>query len=181
MAASPLDDDPLLSALLRATPPHGTARPGASDPLLAALLGDPLAAPEAPTLAVPAPILQIAPLLAQGQREADYALALHNRGDRSITVLLRADDPLGLLGYEFGQERIALEPGQSAHVPLTVEAPRRLIGPPARVAFAVFAQPEGGEPVAAEATLLHQSMLPPWLLLLLGALIVGVVLVLLTR
>jgi hypothetical protein len=142
-----------------------------ADPLLEALLRTTLP-PRLPQIA-----LEIAPRVARGQREADYALALHNRGDGAVTLLLRADDPQRLLGYEFGRERIELAPGQTAHLPLTVEAPRRLLGPAVSVPFAVFAQPEGGEPVAAQAGFLHQSMLPTWVLV---ALLVAAMLVLLT-
>jgi hypothetical protein len=110
------------------------------DLLLASLLG------RAPAAGAPSLSIEIAPPAAAGYAEADYAIALRNDGAAPVALLLSADDRGRLLSYELGVERLALAPGQTAHVPLTVEAPRRLLGPDVPIAFTVYAEPFGPVP-----------------------------------
>lgn len=120
--------------------------------------------------------LTIAPRWAEGTTEADYALTLRNEGNADATFLLSADDREQFLGYELGQEQIALRPGQSARIPLTVEGPRKLLGAPDEFPFAVYAEPDSGETVAAEATFVRRALMPAWLPLLAGLLLLGLLL-----
>jgi hypothetical protein len=140
------------------------------DLLLASLLGR---APAPPAGGAPGLRMRIAPASSTGYAEADYAIALRNDGPAPVALLLSADDRGRLLSYELGAERLSLAPGQTAHVPLTVEAPRRLLGPDEPIAFAVYAEPEGAPALAAEARFVRRALLPGRAALLLVALLLA--------
>lgn len=116
--------------------------------------------------------LALSPISAEARAEADYTLTVRNDGNAPARFALSADDPERLLLFELGQEELQLAPGQTTRVPLTVEAPRRLIGGPERIRFTAYAEPERGEPASAGATFVRLPLLPTWLplLLLLGLL-----------
>ncbi len=138
------------------------------DLLLASLLGR---APDGPSPAAPRLSIQIAPASSAGYVEADYAIALRNEGPSPATLLLSADDRGRLLNYELGAERLLLSPGQTAHIPLTIEAPRRLIGADTPITFTVYVEPEAGAPIAAEARFVHRALITGRAALLLATLL----------
>jgi len=109
-----------------------------------------------------APSIAITPERASGRLEGEYSLTLRNDGNTAATLLLSAEDPGHLLAYEFGQERVRLDPGQSARVPLTVLAPRRLFGGPETLRFSVFAESDEARPVEARAAFTRVALLPLW-------------------
>lgn len=128
---------------------------------------------------LPAATLTIAPDRTAGRTEGDYRLILRNTGNVAASFLLSAEDPQRLLAYELGQETVQLAPGQTARVPLTVVAPRRLFGSPEGFRFNVFAEGEGAEPVEAQGEFVQTPWLPAWVPLaitiaaLLGVLLIG--------
>lgn len=109
-----------------------------------------------------APSIAITPERASGRIEGEYSLTLRNDGNTEATFVLSADDPRRLLAYEFGQESVRLAPGQSARVPLTVLAPRRLFGGAEPLRFSVFAECEEASPVEARAEFTRVALLPLW-------------------
>lgn len=123
--------------------------------------------------------LNIAPDQTAGRTEGDYQLTLRNEGNVAASFLLSAEDAQRLLAYELGQETVQLAPGQAAHIPLTVVAPRRLFGSPEGFRFSVFAESVGAEAVAAQAEFVQTPWIPAWVPLaiaiaaLLGILLLG--------
>ncbi|MCS6883473.1 MAG: protein kinase [Oscillochloridaceae bacterium] len=109
-----------------------------------------------------APHIVITPERASGRMEGEYSLTIRNDGNTEATFALSADDPRRLLAYEFVQESVRLAPGQSARVPLTVLAPRRLFGGPETLRFSVFAESEEASPVEARAEFTRVPLLPLW-------------------
>ncbi|MGQ9925731.1 MAG: protein kinase domain-containing protein [Chloroflexaceae bacterium] len=109
-----------------------------------------------------APSIAIIPEQASGRLEGEYNLTLRNDGNTAATFLLSAEDPAHLLAYEFGQEHVRLDPGQSARVPLTVLAPRRLFGGPETLRFSVFAESDEARLVEARAAFTRVALLPLW-------------------
>jgi hypothetical protein len=140
-----MDDDLLLAALLRPLPPAATGKPLAT--------------------------LQIAPASAEGLVEAAYAIALRNGGASAASFMLSADDRARRLNYELGTERATIPPGQTAHIPLVIEAPRKLVGAAEAIRFTVYAEPETGPALTAEATFLHRPALSARAAVLVGAMI----------
>lgn len=120
--------------------------------------------------------LTITPASAEGATDADYTLTLRNEGNADAAFLLSADDREQLLGYELGQEQLELRPGQSARIPLIVEGPRKLFGRPDEFPFAVYAEPDNGETVTAEAVFVRRPLMPTWLPVLAAALLLGLLL-----
>lgn len=123
--------------------------------------------------------LSIAPDRAAGRVDGDYRLTLRNEGNVAASFLLSAEDVQRLLAYELGQETVQLVPGQTARIPLTVVAPRRLFGSPEGFRFSVFAESAGAEPLEAQAEFVQTPWLPARVPLaiaiaaLLGVLLIG--------
>ncbi len=109
-----------------------------------------------------APSITITPARASGRAEGEYSVTLRNDGNAEAMFVLSAEDPRLLLAYEFGQEHVRLAPGQSARIPLTVLAPRRLFGSPEATPFSVFAEAEDVAPVEARAEFVRRALMPLW-------------------
>ncbi len=109
-----------------------------------------------------APSMTISPERTSGRMEGEYRLTIRNDGNTEATFVLSADDSRRLLAYEFGQESVRLAPGQSARVPLTVLAPRRLFGGAESLRFSVFAESDEASPVEARAEFTRVALLPLW-------------------
>ena len=109
-----------------------------------------------------APSITITPARASGRAEGEYSVTLRNDGNAEAMFVLSAEDPRLLLAYEFGQEHVRLAPGQSARIPLTVLAPRRLFGSPEPLPFSVFAEAEDVAPVEARAEFVRTALMPLW-------------------
>lgn len=106
--------------------------------------------------------VSITPDRVEGSAEGEYVVTLRNEGNSTATFELSADDRRLLLTYEFGQEQVRLAPGQSARVPLTVVAPRKLLGRVEPLRFSVFAEAEGAVPAQAQAEFVRRPLLPSW-------------------
>jgi serine/threonine protein kinase len=116
----------------------------------------------------------ISPQYAEGRTEAEYTITLRNEGNAAATFLLSADDRGRILGYELGEEELTLGPGQAARIPLIVEVAAKTFGEPDEIPFAVFAEPDSGEAVVAEATFSRRTLMPAWVPALAGFLLVVV-------
>jgi hypothetical protein len=115
--------------------------------------------------------MRIAPPRAETQAAADYQVLMRNQGNAAASYFLSFEDEDEMLGYALERDEITLEAGESARVGLRVEAAGRLFGGPEERSFTVRADDGQREAAVAEAQIVHQATLPPWVpLAALGAL-----------
>jgi len=127
--------------------------------------------------------MDINPKRASGRADVDYRLRLTNEGNTPDSYQFTAQDDEQGLEYRFARQSIALRPGQSAEIALTVEPKKtKTFGSSQTANFRVTALgAKGGETTTTAAQLVHAALIPIWLLPIAGllamALCVAVVLV----
>ncbi len=110
--------------------------------------------------------LTLSPQNASGRNVADYHVLLRNQGNAPAYYRLVAEDAARALHYEFGQEQILLEPGQTADIALIVTRPQQWFGTTRTYPFTVWAE-TADEPVPSATGKFTQSPLAPiWVPLL---------------
>ena len=108
--------------------------------------------------------LTLRPTRVRARRTAHFTMQLENNGNAPVQYALAGEDPEERLVYQFGRATVAVPPGTSAPVPLTIRAPWKLSGIPEMRDFKVSARPShGGAPQMAAGQLAHVSLLPGWL------------------
>ncbi len=106
--------------------------------------------------------MRIAPPRAETQAAAEYQILVRNQGNAAASYVLSFEDEDEMLGYALERDEVTLEAGESARVGLRVEAAGRLFGGPEERSFTVRADDGQREAAAAEAQIVHQATLPPW-------------------
>jgi hypothetical protein len=118
-------------------------------------------------------VLQIAPFVetqpeltprrVAGSRSATYELTLENRGNARISASLSTFDAERQLEFEVPASIVA-DPGQMAVAQVLVRPRDRFLrGEPKSRPFRLLVHTPGTPPVALDATLDQQALLPPWL------------------
>lgn len=115
--------------------------------------------------------LTLNPTRRRAATEAVYTVSLSNDGNAPARYKLTASDDEQTLQYQFQDEAVGLEPGETKSQPLQVSGKRRWIGNVAPRTFTVRSTPEpqpaGATPqeTAKTATgqLDHSALIPPWL------------------
>jgi photosystem II stability/assembly factor-like uncharacterized protein len=106
----------------------------------------------------------IEPARAISRGAAKYTLTLRNDSNTTGQYQFTGRDDEQALRYRFGQPLVTLEPAGVANVPLTVEAPRRLVGGavPRRFTIQATEAAGGAPPQTANGELVHKGLLPVW-------------------
>jgi hypothetical protein len=116
--------------------------------------------------------IELYPVMQRGRRRGSYDVAVDNRGNAPIDVSFAGSDPEGTCRYVFAAEGLQIAPGAAAINKLRVVPVKSFwSGPPKTHQFQVIASEEGKEPELLQGTLLQESMLPPWFLKALIALL----------
>lgn len=108
--------------------------------------------------------LSLRPERVTARRTARFNMMLQNSGNAPVQYSFSGEDPEEKLQYQFSRATVAVNPGATLPVPLTVLAPWKFSGPPERMDFRVTARPShGGSPQVVAGQLSHVSLLPGWL------------------
>jgi hypothetical protein len=96
---------------------------------------------------------------------AQHTLTLRNEGNTPAGAALSAADPDGQLAFVLSPPTVAAAPGGEGSATIRVRA-RKLIflGQETPRPFAVTAQPEGGEAVTADGTMVQRPLAPKWVM-----------------
>lgn len=86
---------------------------------------------------------RIVPRRVVGRGKAAYTALLRNDGNAPAYYTLSGEDDEQKLAYRFAQDKLTLEPGTEARVPLQVEQRRRWLGKEQRQPFQVHSRPAG--------------------------------------
>jgi serine/threonine protein kinase len=111
----------------------------------------------------------LSPLRKSGRTQAAYTVTVRNEGNTPVRLHLSGSDEDQALQYRFDKAALALEPGESSAVPLTLEATRRWIGSAQTRAFTLKSESEATDssqpidsPHLVAGQFIHQALIPTW-------------------
>jgi hypothetical protein len=107
---------------------------------------------------------ELVPRTSRGRRHGRHQLAVDNRGNVAVSVLLAATDPGQLLDFDIRPGGLTVNPGNAAFANVRLR-PIRLTWrePPVTHPFSVALTPNLGPPVTLDGSYLQEPLLPRWL------------------
>lgn len=125
------------------------------------------------------PHAELVPRTSRGSRSASHDLAVDNRGNARLSAEIEATDADRQLKFDVNPPAVVVEPGMAGFAKVQVKPAKRFWrGQPKTRPFQLFVTPEGGLPITLDGTMLQESVLPPWflkaLLALVGLLILAI-------
>jgi len=107
----------------------------------------------------------LAPVTARGRRAARYRLIVSNEGNASSQLTASVSDPDQLLEFRVKPTNIVAQPGTATYVRLRTAPKRRFMkGPDRPLPFQTLLQSDDSGPVTTNGVMIHEQMLPSWLL-----------------
>lgn len=107
---------------------------------------------------------ELLPRTSQGRRRAKHEVAIDNRGNVPVRVLLSPGEDGNKLSLTSKPETVTINPGEAQFGQVTVKAPKRIWrGSPITHPFAVAVEPQDSEPVRLDGTFVQQPTFPKWL------------------
>ncbi|PZS34100.1 MAG: hypothetical protein DLM59_05285 [Pseudonocardiales bacterium] len=107
---------------------------------------------------------EIVPRTSRGRQNGRHEVAIDNRGNAAVEVLLSGADPDEALAFHFTAPSVTAAPGTASFSRFRVST-RSLLwrGTPATIPFFVTVAPRGQQPIRLDASLQQQPMIPAWL------------------
>jgi hypothetical protein len=122
------------------------------------------------------PYAELVPRTSRGSRSGSHELAVDNRGNARLSAEIEALDADQQLTFDVNPPAVVVEPGMAGFAKVKVRPAKRFWrGQPKTKPFQLFVKPEGGAPIQLDGTLLQESVLPPWFLKALLAIVVGLI------
>jgi hypothetical protein len=112
-----------------------------------------------------APSAELVPRTSHGSRSGRHDLAVDNRGNVAIAAALEGLDPDRLVRFDFDPPNLSVEPGVAGFARVLVKPIRTSWRGPARTrAFRIAVRPDAPDanPVVLDGSYLQESILPPW-------------------
>ncbi len=124
------------------------------------------------------PYAELVPRTSRGSRSGSHDVAVDNRGNARLSAELEATDADRHLRFDVKPPAVVVDPGMAAFAKIKVSPAKRFWrGQPKTRPFQLYVKPDGGVPITLDGTLLQESVLPPWFLKAIIA-IVGVLVLL---
>lgn len=106
---------------------------------------------------------ELVPRTARGRIAAKQELALDNRGNARVNASLTASDPDDVLRFNLAPPGLVAEPGTASFTRLRVRPKKRFLrGAPKSHSFRVLVQPELGEELSVDGTMVQEALIPRW-------------------
>jgi hypothetical protein len=122
------------------------------------------------------PYAELVPRTSRGSRSGTHELAVDNRGNARLSAEIEALDADQQLKFDVNPPALVVEPGMAGFAKVKVSPAKRFWrGQPKTKPFQLFVKPEGGSPIQLDGTLLQESVLPPWFLKALLAIVIGLI------
>ncbi len=104
---------------------------------------------------------ELIPAVATGKRKGKLGLAVDSKSNVPVPVTLHGRDPSDTLMINIKPRRLILQPGTTAFAKLTIIPRKRYLhGPQKQARFKVGVEPDGGETILLDATLIQHPILP---------------------
>lgn len=114
---------------------------------------------------------ELIPQVTMGKRKGKLGLAIDSRSNVEVPVALRGRDPSDTLAINIKPRNLVLQPGTTTFAKLKIVPRHRYLrGPQKQARFKVAVEPEGGDTILLDATLIQQALLPKGSFVGLGAL-----------
>jgi hypothetical protein len=111
------------------------------------------------------PFAELVPRTSRGSSSGSHDLAVDNRGNTRLSAEIEATDADRQLKFDVKPPAVVVEPGMAEFAKVRVSPVKRFWrGQPKTRPFQLFVKPEGGLPIQLDGTLLQESVLPPWFL-----------------
>ncbi len=118
------------------------------------------------------PYAELVPRTSRGSTSGSHDLAVDNRGNARLSAEIEATDADRNLKFDVKPPAVVVDPGMAGFARIKVSPVKRFWrGQPKTRPFQLFVTPEGGQPITIDGTLLQESVLPPWFMKALIALI----------
>src|SRR3954471_16969016 len=126
------------------------------------------------------PHAELVPRTSRGSSSGAHDLAVDNRGNARLNAAVEAADDDRQLKFDVNPPAVVVEPGMAGFAKVRVSPVKRFWrGQPKTRPFKLFVTPEGGLPITLDGTMLQESILPPWFLKAVIALIALLILLVL--
>lgn len=123
------------------------------------------------------PHAELVPRTSRGSTSASHDLAVDNRGNTRLSADIEAADADRQLRFDVKPPAVVVDPGMAGFARVKVRPAKRFWrGQPKTRQFQLYVKPAGGLPISLDGTLVQESILPPWFLRALLALIVAAIL-----
>jgi hypothetical protein len=107
---------------------------------------------------------ELTPRTSRGRRGGRHQVAIDNRGNVPVTVVLTGTDPAEALDIATRPEGLSVNPGHAAFSEIRVRPEKKLWrGAALTHPFTIVVSPNAGPPVSLEGTYLQETMIPKWL------------------
>ena len=118
------------------------------------------------------PFAELVPRTSRGSSSGSHDLAVDNRGNARLSAEIAATDADRYLKFDIKPPAVVVDPGMAGFAKVRVSPIKRFWrGQPKTRPFQLFVTPEGAQPITIDGTLLQESVLPPWFMKALIALI----------
>jgi hypothetical protein len=123
------------------------------------------------------PFAELVPRTSRGSGSASHELAVDNRGNARLSAEIEATDADRQLRFDVRPPAVVVEPGMASFAKIKVSPAKRFWrGQPKTRPFQLYVRPAGGTPIALDGTMVQESVLPPWFMKALLALLVAAIL-----
>lgn len=111
------------------------------------------------------PFAELVPRTSRGSSTGTHDLAVDNRGNSRLSAEIEATDADRHLRFDVKPPAVVVDPGMAEFARIRVSPVKRFWrGQPKTRPFQLYVKPEGGLPITLDGTLLQESVLPPWFL-----------------
>jgi hypothetical protein len=122
------------------------------------------------------PFAELVPRTSRGSSSGSHDLAVDNRGNLRLSAEIEATDADRNLRFDVKPPALVVDPGMAEFAKIRVSPVKRFWrGQPKTRPFQLYVKPAGGIPIALDGTLLQESVLPPWFMKALMALVVALI------
>jgi hypothetical protein len=121
-----------------------------------------------------APSAELVPRTSHGSRAGHHDLALDNRGNAAVSATLSGVDPDRLVRFAIEPATLPVEPGVAGFAKVAVKPAKTFWRGPAKTRpfkLTVLPDAAGAAPLVLDGSYLQESILPPWFLRALAALV----------
>ncbi len=123
------------------------------------------------------PHAELVPRTSRGSSGGTHDLAVDNRGNTRLSADIEAADADRQLRFDVRPPAVVVDPGMAGFARIRVRPARRFWrGQPKTRQFQLYVKPSGGLSIALDGTLVQESILPPWFLRAVMALVVAAIL-----
>jgi type II secretory pathway pseudopilin PulG len=123
------------------------------------------------------PHAELVPRTSRGSTSGSHDLAVDNRGNTRLSADIEAADPDRQLRFDVKPPAVVVDPGMASFARVNVRPAKRFWrGQPKSRQFQLYVRPAGGVPISLDGTMVQVSVLPPWFLRAVVALIIAAIL-----